>query len=110
MFSVEKLCIKNQINTCLKKRATLKNQLLGKSLHVGHLNAKAKHSRRKIYNAVDFFWLHTVLTSLGHVHIREKRHHLDMLSQTNNENTLKHFYKLIGIEGFLIKLPSIGFF
>lgn len=88
---------KNKIDTFLKKIATLKTQLLGKSLHVGHLNAKAKYSRRKIYNTVDFLWLNIVLTSLGYVHIREKRHHLDMLSQTNNGNALKHFYKLIGI-------------
>ena len=101
---------KNQIDTCLMKLAKLKAQLLGNSLQVGHLNEKAKHSRRKIYNTVDFLWLNIVLTALGKVHIREKRHHLEMLSQTNDGKALRQFHKLIGIEGFSTKLPSIGFF
>lgn len=92
------------------KLAKLKAQLLGSSLQVGHLNEKAKHSRRKIYNTVDFLWLNIVLTALGKVHIREKRHHLEMLSQTNDGKALRQFHKLIGIEGFSTKLPSIGFF
>ena len=101
---------KNQIDTCLRKLATLKTQLLGQKIQIGHLNAKARHSRRKIYNTVDFLWLNIVLTAVGMIHIREKRHCLDMLSHTNNGKALINFYKLIGIEGFSTKLPSIGFF
>ena len=101
---------KTQIKACLRKLAQLKFQLLGCKLNVGHLNAKEKHSRRKIYNTVDFLWLNIVLTALGYVHIREKRHYLDMLNQDNNGKALIRFYRLIGIEGFSTKLPSIGFF
>ena len=101
---------KSQIDACLMKLSKLKTQFLGNSLRVGHLNAKAKHSRRKIYDTVDFLWLNIVLTALGKAHIREKRHYLEMLSQTNDGKALRKFHKLIGIEGFSTKLPSIGFF
>jgi len=99
-----------QRETCLKKLASLKHQILNNTIHIGHLDANATHSRRKTYETLDFLWLNIVLTALKYVHIREKRQHLMFLQETQGERHLTAFYKLIGIEGFATKTPSIGFF
>ena len=99
-----------QSEICLNKLAHLKEQLLGNSLVIGHLNANAKHSRRKIYETVDFLWINIVLTSLKFIHIREKRNYLLFLHNSNNHKLLLTFYKLINVTDFAITIPSIGFF
>ena len=101
---------KIQIKACLGKLASLKEQLLGKTLSIGHLDAKAKCSRRKKYDTVNFLWINIVLTALGFVHIREKRNHLAYLRGNNDDTVLLNFYELLGISGFSTALPSIGFF
>lgn len=99
-----------QREACLKKLASLKHHILDKTIRIGHLDANATHSRRKTYETLDFLWLNIVLTALKYIHIREKRQHLMFLQQTQGERHLTTFYKLIGIEGFSTKTPSIGFF
>jgi hypothetical protein len=90
-----------------KKFKRLRKKILGTSLTVGHLDATAKHSRRKIYDTVDFLWIHIVLNALGCVTIRSEMAHLTWLLK---KNRLTSFYKLIGVTNFPKKIPSLGFF
>ena len=98
------------MEACLKKLPSLKHQFLDNQLNIGHLNPHATHSRKKIYNTVDFLWLNIVLTSLGYISIREKRHFLEFLNQSKGCKQLISFYRIIGIAGFTQKVSSVGFF